>query len=215
MFVDYQASLELESRNGFGTLTADNYGDYLVQAYLQPSATVYLQELSNSERDSYLAEHRWITWAEGAATFSWEDYVSSLGRTKGLPAFDDLDMFKPEPQLFSDATTDTRHFTDFSLRLSTGDPTAAVDGELKHIVDLMNAMYFLGQDDPATVGHWWIRHGAADKDTALPVIVNLATSLENLGKDVNTLLYWDAGHATDEDPENFISWVGEITGYGQ
>jgi hypothetical protein len=45
------------------------------------------------------------------------------------------------------------------------------------------------------------------------VIINLATSLENRKKNVNTWLYWDAGHGADEDPEEFIAWVGKITGY--
>jgi hypothetical protein len=60
---------------------------------------------------------------------------------------------------------------------------------------------------------WWIRYGSSDNNTALTVITNLATGLENKGKDVNALLYWDAGHGADEDPEDFIAWIGKITGY--
>ena len=45
--------------------------------------------------------------------------------------------------------------------------------------------------------YWGIRHGTKDNDTSLPIIINLATSLENQGKDVNALLYWDAGHGAD------------------
>jgi hypothetical protein len=30
---------------------------------------------------------------------------------------------------------------------------------------------------------------------------------------VNTSLYWDAGHGADQDPEEFIVWIGNITGY--
>jgi hypothetical protein len=37
--------------------------------------------------------------------------------------------------------------------------------------------------------------------------------LENVGKDVDARLYWDAGHGADEDPEEFIAWVGHITGF--
>jgi hypothetical protein len=75
-------------------------------------------------------------------------------------------------------------------------------------------MYFIGQNNPGIAGHWWIRHGSSDRDTSLPVIINLATSLENRKKDVNTWLYWDAGHGADEDPEEFIAWIGTITGFG-
>jgi uncharacterized damage-inducible protein DinB len=39
-----------------------------------------------------------------------------------------------------------------------------------------------------------IRRGRSDGHTSLPVIINLVTGLENRNKDVNALLYWDAGH---------------------
>jgi hypothetical protein len=60
--------------------------------------------------------------------------------------------------------------------------------------------------------HWWIRMGTSDAHTSLTVVSNLAASLENRRKDVNALLYWDAGHGADEDPEDFIAWIGKITG---
>lgn len=44
-------------------------------------------------------------------------------------------------------------------------------------------------------------------------LVALATSLENHGKEVNARLFWDGGHCADYEPENFIKWIGEITGY--
>ena len=55
--------------------------------------------------------------------------------------------------------------------------------------------------------------GAGDNHTSLTVIGNLAASLENRNKDVNTRLYWDAVHGADEDPEHFIAWIGKITGF--
>jgi hypothetical protein len=30
---------------------------------------------------------------------------------------------------------------------------------------------------------------------------------------VNARLYWDAGHGADEDAEDFIAWIGAITGF--
>ena len=77
----------------------------------------------------------------------------------------------------------------------------------------MNPMYFISQNCSGCAKHWWIRHGTSDSNTALTVITNLATGLENKGKDVNILLYWDAGHGADEDPKDFIVWIGKITGY--
>ncbi len=214
-FTEYQASLQLEGENGFGTLTADNYGEYLVQTYLIPSANKYLLALADEEREAYLADHRWITSSDNSATFTFEDYLAYKGRMKGLPAFDAFDLSAGENSLFGNETTNARHFTNFSLRQASGDQNAEIDDDLKTLVNLMNPMYFISQGCSGCAQYWWIRHGAKDRDTSLPIIVNLATSLENNGKDVKALLYWDAGHGADEDAEDFIAWIGKITGYTQ
>ena len=214
-FVEHQNSLQLQGKDGFGTLTAHNYGDYLVLTYLVPSANRYLSALSDDERAAYLAENSWMTWAGNTASFTFADYLAHVGRMKGLPAFDAFDLSAAENSLFGNETTDARHFTNFSLRQAGGNPNAEIDADLPATINLMNPMYFIAQDNPGSAGHWWIRHGSADNNTALTVITNLAVSLENKGKDVNALLYWDAGHGADEDPEEFIAWIGEITGYSR
>lgn len=213
-FAVYQASLKLRGRSGFGTLTADNYAAYLLQTYLFPSAEKSLKALPDDKRKDYLEKNAWMKWDGSRATFSFADYLAHIGRMKNLPAFDDFDARAPEPNLFGNKTTDSRHFTEFSLRHATGNPIARLDEDVPALVNLMNPMYFIGQNNPGIAGHWWIRHGSSDRDTSLPVIINLATSLENRKKDVNTWLYWDAGHGADEDPEEFIAWIGTITGFG-
>ena len=65
----------------------------------------------------------------------------------------------------------------------------------------------------ACAKYWWIRHGTSDNHTSPTVITNLAINLEDRNMDVNALLYWDAGHGADEDPEDFIAWIGNITGF--
>jgi hypothetical protein len=77
----------------------------------------------------------------------------------------------------------------------------------------MNPMYFIGQNNSGCAKYWWLRQGTSDNHTSQTVIANLAASLENRNKDVNTRLYWDAGHGANEDPEDFIAWVGSITGF--
>lgn len=211
-FASYQASLNIRGRNGFGALTAKNYAKYLLQYYLLPSATRFLRALPEAQRQEYLAKNKWITWSDAGASFTFPDYAAHVGRMKGLPAFDDFDMRQPEPSLFGNRTTNARHFTGFSLRHSTGDPNARIDSEVQTIVKLMNPMEFILRDNPGIARHWWIRHGSSDNHTSLTVIANLAASLENRKKDVNALLYWDAGHGADEDPEDFIAWIGRITG---
>jgi hypothetical protein len=212
-FAEYLASLRLLGQDDFGLLTADNYGEYLVRTYLVPSAGKYLLALTDEELRKYLAENPWITWSDASATFAFEDYVAHVGRMKCLPAFDDFALIRGEPILFGDETADARHYTTFSLRHTGGDQNAELDAGLKTLVDLMNPMYFITQGCSGCAAHWWIRHGTSDNDTALPVIIDLATSLENRGKDVNTLLYWDGQHMAAEDPEDFIAWIGRITGY--
>ncbi|MFF2516106.1 hypothetical protein [Streptomyces sp. NPDC058086] len=59
----------------------------------------------------------------------------------------------------------------------------------------------------------WIRLGTKDSDTALTVASNLAARLRNLGDDVDTSYYWDAGHGADNDPGDFIKWIATVSGY--
>jgi hypothetical protein len=210
---EYQQALGLDGKNGFGRLTASNYDTYLLQYYLIPSVNTYLNGLTEEAHREYLASNPWIAWTGNGATFSFPDYVTHVGRMKGLPAFDDFDMRAPEPGLFGNDTTNARHFTNFSLRHSSGDPSAEIDGDLEDVVNLMNPMYFLQRDDSDVAAHWWLRNGSSDNHTSQTVVVNLATILENRGKDVNAWMFWDGGHCADDDPEGLVEWIGDITGY--
>ncbi|BDT94469.1 subtype B tannase [Nocardia sputorum] len=215
-FTNYQASLALQGRNGFGPLTARNYGDYLARTYLEPAATAYLTALPNADRSSYLAANSWITWAGDRAEFTWPDYLSHVGvRQKGVPAFDAFDLSSPENNEFGGGTVKARHFTLFSLRRATGDPGAQLDSDLPEKISMMNPMFFLRQRNAARAKHWWIRVGTKDTDTSLTIVGNLAASLENLGDEVDAAMYWDAGHGSNEDPEDFIAWIGKVTGYAK
>jgi hypothetical protein len=78
---------------------------YRLQYYLIPSANKYLKGLTDEKRNEYLANNKWITWSDKGATFAFADYVTHVGRMKGLPAFDDFDMRQPEPNLFGNKTT--------------------------------------------------------------------------------------------------------------
>jgi hypothetical protein len=212
-FSTYQASLNLQGKNGYGTITADNYGDYLVNTYLIPSANQYLNALTNENRVTYLSQHAWITWSNNSASFTFADYVAYIGRSKTLPAFDRFDLSAWENNLFGNSTTNARHFTNFSLQYASGDPNAEIDGELQTLVNMMNPMYFIQQNNTDCAQYWFIRTGTKDTDTAHIIFGNLATILENRGKDVNASLYWDGGHGVNQDPEAFVAWVSQITGY--
>jgi len=69
----------------------------------------------------------------------------------------------------------------------------------------MNPMPFSAKRNPGRAKHWWIRVGTKDSDTSLSVVGNLAASLEQLGDDVNALMYWDSGHGANDDAADFIN----------
>jgi hypothetical protein len=212
-FILYQASLNLQGINGYGNITAENYGDYLVETYLIPSANEYLNALSNENRETYLSQNTWISWSDNSASFTFADYVAYIGRKKQLPAFDAFDLSAWENTLFGNSTTNARHFTNFSLQYDSGDPSAEIDGELQTIVNMMNPMYFIQENNTECAQYWFIRSGTKDTDTAHTVFGNLAAILENMDRDVNASLYWDGGHGVNLDPEVFVAWVSEITDY--
>ena len=211
-FATYQASLNIQGVNGFGTLTADNYGDYLLKTYLAPAADTYLAALSDADRQTYLSANSWITWSGSAASFSFADYAAHCGRMKGLPAFDAFDLSSAENIEFGTETVDARHFTEFSLEAGVGGG-ATLDGDLPDKINMMNPMYFVTQKHAGAAGNYWIRYGTSDANTSLPVIANLAAGMATIGKNVNSLMYWDAGHGANQDSGDLIKWIGSTTGY--
>ncbi|MEU6200958.1 subtype B tannase [Streptomyces sp. NPDC047061] len=213
-YAGYLRSLHLRGIKGFGTLAADNYADYMLKFYLQPSATAYLTALSADDRTAYLTTNPFINWSADKATFTWDGFLSHIGhRMKNAPSFDALDVSAFENQEFGDSTTNARHFTLYSLRTATGDDTAQLDADLPEKIRLMNPMYFIGQRNPGRSRHWWLRTGSLDTNTSHNIVLNLAAKLDNLGDDVNSYLYWDGGHAVNEDADAMIAWINHLTGY--
>lgn len=209
-FAEYEKSLGLTDGDA-GTVTAENLGDVLTAKFVEPAATTYLAGLSESERTAYLTANPFITWANGKASFTWADFLTHVGaRKKDAPAFDAFDLSSGENNLFGHDTTMARHFTLYSLRHADGS-SASLDKDIPELLNLMNPMYHLAQKNDARAKHWWIRVGTKDTDTALSVVGNLSMTVDKLGDKVNTAMYWDAGHGTDNDPEAFVAWIKEIT----
>ena len=78
----------------------------------------------------------------------------------------------------------------------------------------MNAMmYIIVQKNKDCAENWWIRNGTSDNHTSQTVAVNMATRVENKGKNVNTWLSWDGGHYADDDPEGLIKKIKYISRY--
>jgi hypothetical protein len=215
-FAEYQAGLKLRGLNGYGTLTARNYDEYLLKTYLQPSATKYLAALSAADRETYLAKNTFLTWDGENATFTWADFLAHVGaRKKDTPAFDAFDLSAGENNEFGTGSTEARHFTAYGLKNDTAGTTGTrLASDIPEKLRLMNPMHHLvDQPNAGRTKHWWIRLGSSDSDTALTVSANLAAAADQLGDDVSHLYYWDAGHGANEDAGDFIEWIAKTAGY--
>jgi hypothetical protein len=74
---------------------------------------------------------------------------------------------------------------------------------------MMNPMFHLDQQSDKAQ-HWYIRHGARDRDTAFQVPVNLATKLMNQGYDVDFALPWNRGHEGDYNLNDLFNWIKSL-----
>jgi len=213
-FTAYETSLHLQGKDNFGVLTADNLSEYMVEYYLAPSATQYLLSLTEDKRKEYLAKNPWLEWDGKNARFTLAEFAAQhINRFKSAPAFDDFTMKSPETILFGNKTTNAQHFTNYSLQHTSGNPNATLDPEFQKVVNTMNPMYFVSQKNAGAAIHWRFRHGAIETDSSAVGPVDIGTGLENMGRDVNTALYWDAGHCQDLDPQGFLTWIAQITSY--
>ena len=139
------------------------------------------------------------------------NYVVSTQALKGVPAFDSqiegINNASGENEEFGDETGNSVNFTDYTAEKNGTTLTDAI----RRNVRLMNPMSFIGDGNTSVAPHWYIRHGARDRDTAFPVPVNFATKLRNAGKDVNFLLAWNRPHSGDYALDELFQWIAEIT----
>ncbi len=213
IFGNYLMQAQYVGRNGFGLLTKDNLGEYIAKEYLIPDATRYISSLSEAEREEYLAKRPWIIWDGTTANLHFEDFGIYATRNANVPSFDDLTLSQPGPNLYGTETIASQNFTDFSIRLATGNPEAKASPEIVARYHAVNPVWHVKQKHSTLAPYWWIRHGACDSCLAVPPAVLLAAALEEAGVEVNLRLVWDGGHCEDDDHDVFMNWVSEITGY--
>ncbi len=139
------------------------------------------------------------------------NYVVSTQPLKGVPAFDSqiegINNASGENEEFGDVTGSSVNFTDYTAQKNGTTLTDAI----RRNVRLLNPMSFIGDGKTTVAPHWYIRHGARDRDTAFPIPVNFATKLQNAGKDVNFLLAWNRPHSGDYALDELFEWIAEIT----
>lgn len=216
-FAPYQKSLNLMKPDGT-QLTADNYIDY-IKYYVAESARKALgqgEEIPVSSGITVIYNGS----QEPAIEVDMDKYLEYVVSNKSLktpPAFDKVNVLTPEAspenRVFGDSNGSAVNFTDTSLRLANDDFSLSISPELVHRVHIMNPMNFIGDGVSKTASHWYIRHGALDRDTAFQIPINLATKLENNGCDVNFELAWGRGHSGDYDLDELFAWIREITGW--
>ena len=139
------------------------------------------------------------------------NYVVSTQPLKGVPAFDSeikgINNASGENEEFGNETGNSVNFTDYTAQKNG----TTVTDDIRQNVRLMNPMSFIGDGKTSVAQHWYIRHGARDRDTAFPIPVNFATKLQNAGKDVDFLLAWNRPHSGDYALDELFQWIAEVT----
>ena len=138
------------------------------------------------------------------------NYVVSTQALKGVPAFDSLiegiNNASGENEEFGNETGNSVNFTDYTAQKNGTTVSDAIRQNLR----LLNPMSFIVDGKTSVAPHWYIRHGARDRDTAFLVPVNFATKLQNAGKDVNFLLAWNRPHSGDYSLDELFLWIADI-----
>lgn len=138
------------------------------------------------------------------------NYVVSTQPLKSAPAFDSQGVadapVSGENEEFGNEKGSSVNFTDFSASKAG----TTVSPEIRENVRLLNPMNFIGAPNTTVCQHWYIRHGARDRDTAFPVPINLAVKLKNAGKDVNFLLAWNRPHSGDYSLDELFGWLKSL-----
>jgi hypothetical protein len=212
----YVDSLGLKMPNGT-PLTGTNYEDYL-KSFLIQSAQKAKDAGADIPMDIGITINlNVLPWATTPGNFvlgveleTYLNYIVSKQPLKTPPAFDQLGVLIPEPsaenRVFGNETGNAVNFTEFSARKAAGQ-FDSVDPQL---VYLMNPMNFIGDGVSATTKHWYVRHGAIDRDTSFPIPINLYTKLENFGYDVDFAIAWNRAHVGDYDLNGLFTWIDSI-----
>lgn len=204
-FPSYHNSLELKKADG-SPLTIDHYTEYL-KSFLIQSAQRALDEGCVIPSDIGIVQEREFVKDIDLPTYL--TYVVSTHKLKTPPAFDAQgvlgDFQTPENKLFGDETGSSVNFTTYSCA-KTGN---TIDEALQTRIWMMNPMYHLSQTTDKAK-HWYIRHGARDRDTGFSVPINLATKLMNQGYPVDFALPWNRGHEGDYNLNDLFEWINGL-----
>ena len=213
IYEEYLPTLDLMCRKDYGKLTPRNYKEYYLNEFLLPAADKWLRAQSDETLELYSSDRPWLHWDGRNASFSFSDYEIYLGRLKGMPAFDSIELGQSENTAFGRDTEPAAHYTEYVIRRITGDNTVCVPEHIMEQRNLLNPMVRLKKGTGQIAEHWWFRLGTKESGFACPLVVNAATAMENRFEDVNFRLIWDGGHCAEDDLDEQMKWISDITGY--
>ena len=205
LFPLYVNSLNIRANDGT-SLTLDAAGNGTFKDSIKSAVIASAQHAL--DRGTDMSSYDFLTINKNTVTgIDFDAYISYLGRQKLPPAFDALDASSGENNVFGNETAASRHFTEYGAVHSTkpGSETAE-----PHIVKMMNAMNYIGEQHATTAKYWRIRHGTKDSDTSLAIPFMLATLLQNNGYAVDFAFPWDKTHSGDYDIDELFAWIDSI-----
>lgn len=237
-FPAYQASIGLKTPDGT-PLTADNYLDYIKTLIIQSAqeAKDAGADIPDSIGFTFSSEAGGQAPINGGVGMpaggghpmgmpsgrksvgeyitdvdmkKYLNYIVSTQPLKSVPAFDSYNVdgaaASGENGEFGDAQGSNVNFTEWAAAKAG----TAITDDIRQNAYLLNPMNFIGTDKAKVAPHWYIRHGARDRDTAFPIPVNLALKLQNSGKDVNFKLPWNRPHSGDYALQELFTWLNGI-----
>ncbi len=86
----------------------------------------------------------------------------------------------------------------------------ALTDDLRARIRSMNPLYFIGDPLADNAPHWYVRHGARDRDTSFPVPVILERKLTAAGLDVDFAFAWNRPHSGDYALDELFDWMASI-----
>ncbi len=202
-FVSYVNSLNLKDAKG-RALSLEANGEGSFKEYLKKALSASFAEAKRIKQISVAPKFIFLKedGCELEYTLEFDDYLREIKRAKTPLAFDDLNLANPENDLFGDVKTASKHFTAFAKERGKGEMADA------QIIKMMNAMNYLANKNAAKF--YRIRHGSADRDTALAVPLILALGLQNAGKSVDFAVPWGQGHGGDYDLDELFTWIDGV-----
>lgn len=181
-------------KNGNGT-----FKDFIEQKYIESA-----QRAIYEGKD--LSDATWVKIKNNRVVgVDLSKYPAAVTRMKATPAFDKLDLSSAENDEFGTQENQSRHFSEI-VQKSTGGAMAESEQ-----IKIMNPLNFIGRNDVKLAKYFRVRHGVADRDTALAIPAILALKLQESGADVNFFSPWGIGHAGDYDLDELFDWIDKIS----